>query len=149
MLFLSSITACSGSTGGGIKMVRTLMLSKQSVNEMTRLLHPAAVRPVKIGGKLVPESVMLSVMGFIFVYCMCIVILSFALIASGLDFLSAFTAVIASINNAGPGLGVVGPASNYASLSDLQIWICSLAMLLGRLEVFTLLILFTPSFWRK
>ncbi|OQS37718.1 MULTISPECIES: TrkH family potassium uptake protein [Chromobacterium] len=149
MLFLSSITACSGSTGGGIKMVRTLMLSKQSVNEMTRLLHPAAVRPVKIGGKVVPQDVMLSVMGFIFVYCMCIVILSFALIASGLDFLSAFTAVIASINNAGPGLGVVGPASNYASLSDFQIWICSLAMLLGRLEVFTLLILFTPAFWRK
>lgn len=149
MLFLSSVTACSGSTGGGIKMVRSLMLSKQSVNEMTRLLHPAAVRPVKIGGKVVPQDVMLSVMGFIFVYCMCIVILSFALIASGLDFLSAFTAVIASINNAGPGLGVVGPASNYASLSDFQIWTCSLAMLLGRLEVFTLLILFTPAFWRK
>jgi trk system potassium uptake protein len=83
------------------------------------------------------------------VYFMTVVVLVFAMLATGMDFISAFTGVIASINNTGPGLGVVGPAANYASLSDLQTWICTLAMLLGRIELFTFLILFTRSFWRK
>jgi trk system potassium uptake protein TrkH len=78
-----------------------------------------------------------------------VVALTFALLASGLDFVSAFSAVIASVNNAGPGLGVVGPASNYQGLTDFQTWVCSLAMLLGRLEIFSVLVLFTPAYWRK
>jgi trk system potassium uptake protein TrkH len=89
------------------------------------------------------------VLGFIFVYFMSVTTLTFALLASGLDFISAFSAVIASINNAGPGLGVVGPASNYGVLSDFQTWVCTVAMLIGRLEIFTVLILFTPQFWKR
>ncbi|MFC3627710.1 TrkH family potassium uptake protein [Vogesella amnigena] len=149
MLFLSCITASSGSTGGGIKMIRTLILTRQGMREMSNLLHPRAVLPLMLGGKAIPDSVAFSVLGFIFVYFISIVLLTFTLIASGLDFITAFTAIIACINNAGPGLGQVGPASNYSGLSDFQTWVCSFAMLLGRLEVFTILILFTPTFWRK
>jgi len=149
MLFLSCITASSGSTGGGIKMIRTLILFKQAGREFVKLLHPAAVNPMKIGGQVVPNGVVFAVLGFIFLYFMSVVTLTFALLISGLDFISAFSAVIACINNAGPGLNQVGPAGNYAGLSDFQTWVCTLAMLLGRLEIFTLLILFTPHFWRR
>jgi trk system potassium uptake protein TrkH len=149
MLFLSCVTASSGSTGGGIKMVRTLILIGQARRDMLRLVHPNAVIPLKVGRVCVPESVAQSVLGFIFLYFMSVVLLTFVLLLSGLDFMSAFTAVIATINNAGPGLGVVGPAGNYQGLTDFQTWVCSFAMLLGRLEVMSLLIIFTPGFWRK
>ncbi|MBV5273267.1 MAG: TrkH family potassium uptake protein [Lamprocystis purpurea] len=149
MLFLSSVTASSGSTGGGIKMIRTLILIRQSSRELSRMIHPNLVAPITIGGMLIPNSVVFAVLGFIFLYFMSIVVLTFLLIFGGLDFISAFTAVIACINNAGPGLGQVGPATNYGSLTDYEIWVLSFTMLLGRLEVFSLLILFTPQFWRK
>ena len=149
MLFLSCITVSAGSTGGGIKMVRTLVLFKQAGREFLKLLHPAAVNPMKIGGSVVPNNIVFAVLGFIFLYFMTVATLTFALLMSGLDFISAFSAVIACINNAGPGLGVVGPASNYGVLGDFQIWICTIAMLVGRLEIFTVLILFTPHFWRR
>lgn len=149
MLFLSSITASSGSTGGGIKMFRALILVKQSSRELTRLLHPALAAPVTIGNAVIPNGVVVAILGFLFLYFMSIVILTFLLIFGGLDFISAFTAVIACINNAGPGLGAVGPGTNYASLTDYEIWVLSFTMLLGRLEVFSLLVLFTPQFWRK
>ena len=92
---------------------------------------------------------MFAVLAFVVLYFGTVVTLTFMLLASGMDFISAFTAIIASINNAGPGLGVVGPASNYQGLTDFQTWVCSLAMLLGRLEIFTVLVLLTPTFWRK
>ncbi len=149
MLFLSCITASSGSTGGGIKMIRTMILFKQAGREFLKLLHPSAVNPMKIGGQVIPNNIVFSVLGFIFLYFMSAVILTFALVISGLDFISAFSAVIACINNAGPGLGVVGPANNYQGLNDFQTWVCTLAMLIGRLEIFTVLILFTPHFWRR
>jgi len=149
MLFLSCITASSGSTGGGIKMIRTLVLVKQAGREFVKLLHPAAVNPMKIGGSVVANNIVFSVLGFIFLYFMSVVVLTFALIISGLDFISAFSAIIACINNAGPGLGVVGPSNNFGVLTDFQTWTCTLAMLIGRLEIFTLLILFTPQFWRR
>ncbi|HYN76848.1 MAG TPA: potassium transporter TrkG [Lamprocystis sp. (in: g-proteobacteria)] len=149
MLFLSSVTASSGSTGGGIKMIRTLILVRQSSRELSRLIHPTMVAPITIGGMHIPNGVVFAVLGFIFLYFMSIVGLTFLLIFGGLDFVSAFTAVIACINNAGPGLGQVGPATNYGSLTDYEIWVLSFTMLLGRLEVFSLLILFTPQFWRK
>jgi trk system potassium uptake protein TrkH len=149
MLFLSCITASSGSTGGGIKMIRTLVLVKQAGREFVKLLHPAAVNPLKIGGQVVANNIVFSVLGFIFLYFMSVVVLTFALVISGLDFISAFSGIIACINNAGPGLGVVGPASNFGVLTDFQTWICTLAMLLGRLEIFTLLIIFTPGFWKR
>ncbi len=149
MLFLSSVTASSGSTGGGIKMLRTLILARQSGRELTRLLHPSLVASVTLGGRTIPNNVVMAILGFMFLYFMSIVTMTFLLIFGGLDFISAFSAVIACINNAGPGLGEVGPATNYASLSDYQSWVLAFTMLLGRLEVFSLLILFTPQFWRR
>ncbi len=149
MLFLSCICVSSGSTGGGIKMVRTLILFKQAGREFTKLLHPAAVNPMKIGGHVVPNNIVFSVLGFIFLYFMTIATLTFTLMASGMDFISALSAIVACINSVGPGLGMVGPATNYAVLTDFETWICTLAMLAGRLEIITLFIIFTPGFWRR
>jgi trk system potassium uptake protein TrkH len=149
MLFLSCVVPCTGSTGGGIKMFRALIMIKQSFREMFVLVHPSAVAPLKIAGQVVSNRVVYSVMAFIFVYFMTVVILTFALLVTNMDFTSAITATVASINNTGPGLGQVGPATNYGSLNDKQTWICALAMFLGRIELFTFLILFSPSFWRK
>jgi len=149
MLFLSCVSASSGSTGGGIKMIRTLVLVKQAGREFVKLLHPAVINPLKIGGQVVDNNIVFAVLGFIFLYFMSVMTLTFTLLISGLDFVSSFSAVIACINNAGPGLGVVGPASNFGVLTDFQVWVCTLAMLIGRLEIFTLLILFTPAFWRR
>jgi trk system potassium uptake protein TrkH len=149
MLFLSCITCSSGSTGGGIKMIRTLVLSKQTTREMLRMLHPSAVLPLRIGGQVISNEIASAVLGFTFLYFLSVVMLTFALLITGLDFISAFSAVVACINNAGPGLGVVGPASNYGSLSDVQTWILSFTMILGRLEIFSVLVVFTAAFWRK
>lgn len=149
MLYLSCIVACTGSTGGGIKMFRTILLWKQANREMFSILHPNAINPIRIGGNPVANKIIFAVLAFIFVYFISIVVLTFSLLFSGLDPISALSAVLACINNAGPGLGQVGPASNYQGLSDFQTWICSIAMLLGRFEVLTLLMLFTPAFWRK
>jgi trk system potassium uptake protein TrkH len=149
MLFLSCVAASSGSTGGGIKMIRTMILYKQGQREMVKLLHPAIIDPLKVGEQVIPNNVVFSVLGFIFLYFICVLSLTFLLMGSHLDFISSFTAIIACINNAGPGLGVVGPANNFGGLSDFQTWVCTLAMLLGRLEIFSLLIIFTPAFWRK
>jgi trk system potassium uptake protein TrkH len=98
---------------------------------------------------VVANNIVFAVLGFIFLYFMTIATLTFVLLISGLDFVTAFTAVIACINNMGPGLNLVGPAGNYQGLTDFQTWICTLAMLIGRLEIFTVLILFTPHFWRR
>jgi trk system potassium uptake protein TrkH len=149
MLFLSCIICSTGSIGGGIKMFRTLVLSRQATRELKLLVHPSAVSPVRVGGKPVPDRVAASILAFIFLYFMAVASLTFALLLTGLDFDSSFGAVIACINNAGPGLGVVGPFKTYQSLTDLQTWICTFAMLLGRLEIFSVLVLFTPTFWRK
>jgi trk system potassium uptake protein len=149
MMFLSCIVCSSGSTGGGIKMIRTLVLAKQAHRELNQLVHPNMVRPLKVGGTVIANRVVFAVLAFVFLYFMSIVTLVFLQLASGLDFMTAFSSVIACINNAGPGLGLVGPGSNYGVLSNFQTWVCSAAMLLGRLEVFTILVLFTPTLWRK
>ena len=149
MFFLSNVLASSGSMGGGIKNVRALVLFKFSLREMLILLHPRAVRTVKVNNNSIPDRMALTVMSFIFIYFMTVIVFSFLLMAAGLDFLSAFTAVIACITNAGPGLGAVGPSHNYAVLSDVQKWLCTAVMLLGRLEIFTVLILLTPAYWKK
>jgi len=149
MLFLTCITCSTGSTGGGVKMFRTLLLSRKAGRELKLLVHPSAVWPVRIGGKPVPERVGDSVLAFIFLYFMTVVTLTFAMLLTGLDFDSSFSAIVASINNAGPGLAAVGPVHNFQSLTDLQTWICTAAMLVGRLEIFSVLVLFTPAFWRK
>lgn len=149
MLYLSCITASSGSTGGGIKMVRTLILVQQARVELKRLIHPSLVAPIRVGETVIPQSIVTVVLGFLFLYAFTVAELTFFLTASGMDFVSAFTAIVACINNAGPGLGVIGPAQNYQGLTDFQTWICTFAMLLGRLEVLTVFVLFTPAFWRK
>jgi trk system potassium uptake protein TrkH len=149
MIMLSCYACNTGSTGGGIKMFRTLVLFRQAGRELMMLVHPQAVRPVRIGGHVVQNQIVFAVLAFVVLYFGTVVVLTFALVASGLDFISGFSAIIACINNMGPGLGVVGPASNYQGLTDFQTWVCSLAMLLGRLEIFSVLVLFTPFYWRK
>ncbi len=149
MLFLSSFAASSGSTGGGIKMLRAMLLTKQLYRELIKLIHPNAEIHTKIGQQAVPNKIIYAVLAFLFVYVASVVSLSFVLSASGLDIFTSFTAVVAMVNNTGPGLGQVGPASTYAVLNDFQTWVCSFAMLLGRLEFFTLLVVLTPVFWRK
>ncbi|MCS6786468.1 MAG: TrkH family potassium uptake protein [Thiobacillaceae bacterium] len=149
MLFLGSFAACSGSTGGGIKMMRAELLYKQLYRELVKLLHPNAQVHTKLGDQVVPNKIIYAVLAFFFVYVASIVVFTLVLAATGLDIFTAFTAVCATINNTGPGLGLVGPASNYAVLNDFQTWVCTLAMLMGRLELFTLLVVLTPAFWRK
>jgi len=149
MLFLSSIVASSGSTGGGIKMIRTLVLAKQANRELNQLVHPNMVRPLKVGGTVIANRVVFAVLAFVFLYFMSLVTLVFLQLASGLDFITSLSSILACINNAGPGLGLVGPGSNYGVLNNFQTWVCSAAMLLGRLEIFTILVLFTPTLWRK
>lgn len=149
MLFLSSFATSAGSTGGGIKMIRALLLYKQVYRELVRAMHPNAVYNVQVGGLVAPRGILFAVLAFGFMYMVCIVSLTLVLAFTGLDIVTAFTAVVASINNTGPGLGQVGPSTTYEVLSDFQTWVCSFAMLLGRLEIFTLLVVLTPAFWRK
>jgi trk system potassium uptake protein TrkH len=149
LLLLCSFATAAGSTGGGIKMMRAVLLYKQVYREIARLLHPSAELPVRLGEMAVSNKVMYAVLAFAFVYMVSVVAISLVLIASGLDVFTAFTATVATINNTGPGLGQVGPATTYAVLTDFQTWVCTFAMLLGRLELFTLLTVLTPVFWRK
>ena len=149
LLFLSSVTCSTGSTGGGIKMFRTLVLVRHARRELKQLLHPKGVFPLRIAGQSIPDRIVYSVLAFIFLYFATVVCLTFALLATGLDFLSSASAVIGSINNMGPGMGAVGPSVNFSGLTDGQTWICTVAMLLGRLEIFSVFVLFTAVFWRK
>ncbi len=149
MLFLCSFATCAGSTGGGIKLIRSLLLHKQAQRELTRIVHPRAVVPVTLGGAVVPNQVLASVLAFMLIYGSVMVIVTMLLLFSGLDLITASTAAIACINNTGPGLGQVGPSGNFQGLTDFQTWICTCAMLLGRLELLSVLVLFTPGFWRR
>jgi trk system potassium uptake protein TrkH len=147
LLYVSFIGGCSGSTGGGIKVIRVLLLVKQGARELKRLVHPSAQIAVKIGKKPLPEKVLEAVWGFFAAYFAISALMILLLMATGLDQETAFSAVAACLNNLGPGLGDVG--QNFASINDFAKWVLCLAMLLGRLEIFTLLVLFTPAFWRK
>lgn len=149
ILFLSTFSTSAGSTGGGIKMVRAVILFQQVRREFVRTLHPYAFTQVKLAGTAVPNRIVFAVLAFLCVYVSTIALISLVLVASGLDLLTAFTAAVACVNNTGPGLGAVGPAGTYGVLDDFQTWVCAFAMLLGRLELFTLLMVFTPVFWRK
>jgi len=149
LMYLSCICPNTGSTGGGIKMFRTLLLWRQAGRELRLMVHPQAVEPMRIGGQVIPNRIAYAVLAFIFLYFISIVVLTFLLLLSGLDSVTSLSAIIASINNMGPGLGQVGPATNYQSLTVFQTWVCALAMILGRLEIFSVLVLFTPTFWRK
>lgn len=149
VLFLGTFLSCSGSTGGGIKMLRAIILYRQVYREFNRLAHPNVVAPLKIRGQVVPNQVVFAVLAFFFMWVSAMVGMTLILGWSGLDAMTAFSAVVASLNNIGPGLHQVGPATNFAGLTDFQTWVLTFAMLLGRLELFTLLIVFTSLFWRK
>jgi trk system potassium uptake protein TrkH len=147
LLFTSFIGACAGSTGGGMKVIRCLLLYKQGKREIIQLIHPNAQVPVKLVNKAVPEPVINAVWGFFALYVAAFTVMLLVLMATGLDQVTAFSAVAACINNLGPGLGDVG--ANFAHINALAKGVLCFAMLLGRLEVFTLLVLLEPSFWRR
>ena len=146
LLMASFMGGCVGSTGGGIKALRVMLIYKQGIRELKQLVHPQAVIPLKVGRRRVEATVVSAVWSFLAVYLTSFILLMLAIMATGLDFTTAFSAVAASLNNLGPGLGDV--AANYAGISPAAQALLCFAMLLGRLEVFTLLVLFTPMFWR-
>ena len=149
ILLLSGISSCTGSTGGGIKMMRTLILVQQGRRELRRLLHARVVDIMKLGDTVVPNKVVFSVLAYVFLYFMTATVATFLLLWTGVDLVSALSGVIACINNAGPGLGKFGPTQNFAGLTDFQAWVLSATMMLGRLEVLSVLVVFTPAFWRR
>ena len=147
LLFTSFVGGCAGSTGGGIKVIRFLLLIKQGMREILRLIHPAAQIPIRIGGQTVPYRVVDAIWGFFALYVASFIMMYLALAMTGLDLMTAYSAVAAAINNLGPGLGDVG--ANYANINDTAKWILCFAMILGRLEIFTLLVILSPAFWTK
>ncbi len=147
LLFASFVGGCAGSTGGGMKVIRVLLLLKQGLRELARMVHPHAMLPVKVGKKTIPPRVIDAVWGFFATYVLLLALMLLMLMATGLDQETAFSAVVACLNNLGPGLGDV--SGNYSSLTGVQLTLLCFAMLLGRLEIFTLLVLLTPGFWRK
>lgn len=147
LIFSSFIGGCAGSTGGGMKVVRVVLLYLQGVRELNKLVHPKAIFTIKLGTKALPSRVVEAIWGFFSAYAAVFVLCMLALLAAGVDDITAFTAVAACLNNLGPGLGEV--ASNFSSLGDFSKWVLIIAMLFGRLEIFTLLVLFTPAFWRS
>jgi trk system potassium uptake protein TrkH len=147
LIFSCFIGACAGSTCGGIKVIRILLLFKQGIREIKRLIHPNAIFTIKIGDKPISERIIEAVWGFLAVYVIIFAFLLLVLMATDIDFLTAFSALSACINNLGPGLGEV--SQNYYGINEIAKWILCLAMLLGRLEIFTLLVLFTPAFWQR
>jgi trk system potassium uptake protein TrkH len=149
MLTLCCFCSSSGSTGGGIKMIRAQLLFKQVFREMIVIMHPQAVLPIKVSNNVVSNKIIYAILAFLSIYLASIVSLTLILAFSGLDFITSFSTVVACINNLGPGLNQVGPATTFAGLTNFQTWICSFSMLLGRLELFTLLVVFVPAFWRK
>jgi trk system potassium uptake protein TrkH len=149
LMSLGCFVSCAGSTGGGIKMVRMIILFKQTKRELVRALHPSVVNPVVMGHQVIPATVSASVIAFMLIYISSVVWLTMLLLLSGLDLVTAFSAVVATINNIGPGLGQVGPAANFGVLTDFQTWVCTVCMWMGRLELLAVMVLFLPQFWRK
>jgi len=148
LLFLMFIGGCAGSTGGSIKVLRIMIIFKQGLVELKKLLHPRAVIPVRIDGRTVPPGVVINILGFLFLYIGLLILSTLALTLMGLDIITAFSSVTASIGNIGPGLGDVGPAANYNHIPLAGKWLLSFCMLAGRLEIYTVLVLFTRDFWK-
>ncbi len=149
LMFLGTFVSCAGSTGGGIKMVRMVVLIKQARREVVRAVHPRIVNPVTLGRTTISNQVIANVMAYMLIYGATTLGLTMLMLLSGLDIVTAFSAVVATVNNIGPGLGQVGPSTNFGMLNDFQTWICTFAMLVGRLELIAVMVLFAPEFWRK
>jgi trk system potassium uptake protein TrkH len=147
MILIGFVGGCSSSTSGGMKVVRVLILFRQSMREVLQLIHPRGRFLVKLGTISVPGQVLAAVTGFCMLYVLCFVVMTLMVAATGVDLITAFSAVATCINNMGPGLGEV--TVTFAGINDVAVWICSLAMILGRLEIFTVLVLLTPAFWRE
>ena len=147
LILFSFIGGCAGSTAGGMKVIRVILLLKQGYRELIRLIHPNSKIKVKVGNSAINERTLETIWGFFAVYVFVFFTVMLLLMLSGLDFLTSFSAVAATINNLGPGQGEV--ISNYSNLTDVNKWILSFSMIVGRLEIFTLLVIFTPDFWRK
>jgi trk system potassium uptake protein TrkH len=147
LIFASFVGACAGSTCGGLKVIRVLLLYKQGIREVRRLVHPNAIITIMLGNKPVDETVINAVWGFFAMYTVVFAFLMLLLLISGLDQVTAFSAMAACLNNLGPGLGDV--SANYAGINVFSKWVLCTAMILGRLEIFTLLVLLSPTFWRK
>jgi len=149
LLVLMFVGGCAGSTGGAIKNIRIMLLLKQASREFKKLIHPQAITPIRLGNKTISEEVMRNITSFFFLYIFIFVICSFIMSALGLDMVSAAASVAATLGNVGPGLGIVGPSKTYTFIPPLGKIILTLCMLLGRLEIYTVLILVVPEFWRK
>ncbi|MCS3904495.1 trk system potassium uptake protein TrkH [Methylohalomonas lacus] len=147
LLFASFVGGCATSTGGGLKVIRVLLLVKQGLREVRRLIHPNAIFSIKLGGRSLPDRVVNAVWGFFAAYVAVFTLLMLLLLATGLDQITAFSAMAACLNNLGPGLGDV--SAHYGPINDTAKWVLVVAMLLGRLEIFTLLVILTPAFWKK
>lgn len=149
LIFLMFIGGCAGSTGGAIKCIRILVLLKQGLGELYQLVHPHAMRPVKLAGKVISSETLRGIWGLFFFYLLIFSISSLALSWMGSDIVTSISAVATTLGNVGPGLGAVGPTDNFAHLPAAAKWILSACMLFGRLEIYTLLVLLLPEFWRK
>ena len=149
MLMLSGLATSAGSTGAGIKMIRVVILLKQAKREMERLLHPRMVSPVVLNGRSVSNQTIFAVLAFMLLYGGTVIVLMLLLLATEMPFDTALSAVVASINNMGPGWNEIGPAGSFQGLTDFQTWVCTVAMLLGRLELLSVLVLLTPGYWRR
>ncbi len=147
LLMVSYIGGCAFSTAGGMKVIRIMLLFKQGYREVLRLIHPNGVFAIKVNGKALPSRVVGAVWGFFALYVFSFSIMHLILMATGLDVVTSFSAVTATLNNLGPGLGDV--ADNFGSINNTAKWVLSFAMLMGRLEIFTLLVVLTPAFWRR
>lgn len=149
MIFLCAFATSSGSTGGGIKMIRLVIMVKLAYREFFRIIHPKIVKPVQLGSSAVASSVVFAVLAYMLAYGATVMITTFMLMISGMSDITAISAALACVNNLGPGLNEVGPAGNYGMLTNFQLWVLSMAMLLGRLELLTVMVIFIPAFWRK
>ncbi len=143
------IGGSAGSTSGGVKIVRHIMMIKSSLLELKKLLHPSAIIPIRYGGKAVHQSIIFNILSFFVLYMLIFILSAIVLTFLGLDFISAVGAAASSLGNIGPAIGSISPVDNYAHLSNTAKWFCTFLMLIGRLELFTVLILFTPYFWKK
>jgi trk system potassium uptake protein TrkH len=149
LLLCMFIGASAGSTGGGMKCLRIMLLIKYCYRELFSLIHPKSVAHIKIDGRSIPENVIRGTMGFLALYVGIFAVCSILLAGLGVDFATSVGAVAASIGNIGPGFGLVGPTGNYAAIPVLGKWLLAWCMLLGRLEIYTVIIFLAPEFWRK
>jgi trk system potassium uptake protein len=149
LFFLMFIGGCAGSTGGGMKVVRLTVLTKVGINEMKRFIHPKGIFPLRINGEVIKKDIVYSIAGFVMLYLFLLLVVTLCVALGGHDILTSFTTALATLGNIGPGFGKIGPACNYHFFSAPIKWVLSFAMMLGRLEIYTVLVILTPHFWKK